>query len=374
MAETTFNLLTNDAYIEKMDAQVAALNEIAGAITGTIATPESWEDVQRVVRAGVAKRIFSVGQLIESTYNGTKCHWQVLDFDRDAENSMTIGLVEAIPSIQFDSGEAMYYADAALAAGTYNFVFNNVTYQFTTTVELPAGGVICIGTFVNDTPTKASLYETRQSTTALETVDASVGSSGTSLGTCDGTTLNQIHRIRYGSNNYKESAIRQWLNSSKTKGSVWTPQTKYDRPPSWNTTLDGFQSLLDPELVAVATAVTKKVNRNTVTDGGGYDEVKDKFWLLSEREVFMPGNGTKIEGDEPYAYYKNFSDYTSASNSADKNRIKYSLTNSTSAQYWWLRSPDVSHFCHVRYVFPTGAYANGNAYGAIAAAPACCIA
>jgi hypothetical protein len=286
---------------------------------------------------------------------------------------MTIEMLDVVPSVQFDGQEAMYYADKILTAGTYTFKCYNVSYQFTTTVDIPAGGVICLTTFSGNVPTTAISYNSRQSTTALETITVTAGSDGTDLGTCDGTTLNHIDRIRYGSNNYKESAIRQWLNSSAAKGSVWTPQTKWDRPPSWATSLAGFQSLLDPDLVTIAMPVTKKVNRNTVNEGGGYDEVKDKFWLLSERETFGTGSGTALEGDEAYAYYKDFSDYTAANSGADKNRIKYSVTNRSSVQNWWLRSPLVSFAHYVPYVGVSGAYNSYYAYYSHAAAPACCI-
>jgi hypothetical protein len=327
------------------------------------------------VRRGVASQIFYIGQIIETTYGDYTCHWRVIDFDHDHENSMTLEMVEVVPSVQFDAAEAMYYADgAALAAGTYNFTYNGNTYQITTTAELPAGGVICLSIDSNNIPTKANLYSERASTTTLESVTVATGTSGTNLGTCDGTTLNHHQRIRYGSNNYKESAIRQWLNSSAAKGSVWTPQTKYDRPPAWMTSLAGFESLIDPELVAVAMPVTKKVNRNTVTDGGGSDEVTDKFWLLSEREVYMAGSATKLDGDEPYAYYKNYSANTAASNGADTNRLKYSVSNPTASQYYWLRTPSVSYSSHVRVVYRSGALDLNVAYGTgNAAAPACCI-
>ena len=44
--------------------------------------------------------------------------------------------------------------------------------------------------------------------------------------------MNHAHRLRYGSNRYKESAIRQWLNSDKAGGTWWQPQSEFDRPPT----------------------------------------------------------------------------------------------------------------------------------------------
>ena len=56
-------------------------------------------------------------------------------------------------------------------------------------------------------------------------------------------------RCRYGSNNYVESTIREWLNSDEELYE-WTPQTKYDRP-SIGAPYSGsgfLKLLLDPEL------------------------------------------------------------------------------------------------------------------------------
>ena len=88
-----------------------------------------------------------------------------------------------------------------------------------------------------------------------------------SLGTADGktTNMNHSHRIRYGSNNWVESAMRQYLNSDKAAGSVWTPQTKFDRPPSWNANTAGFMNGLDADFLAVIGKTTKVTCRNTVT-------------------------------------------------------------------------------------------------------------
>jgi hypothetical protein len=98
--------------------------------------------------------------------------------------------------------------------------------------------------------------------------------------------VNHHQRCRYGSNNYVESAIRQWLNS-EDETFVWEPQTPFDRPSTTAPyTGGGFLHRLDPDLVAVLGAVDKQVARNTVTDGGGQDLFSDKVFLLSRVEVY----------------------------------------------------------------------------------------
>lgn len=143
-------------------------------------------------------------------------------------------------------------------------------------------------------------------------VGVTEGTGGTSLGTADGkaTNMNHSHRIRYGSNNWVESAMRQYLNSDKAAGSVWTPQTKFDRHPSWNASTAGFMNGLDADFLAVIGKTTKVTCRNTVTDGGGSDITKDKFFLLSRREVFAGNEVSNVTEGEPYPFYSDYSDWS----------------------------------------------------------------
>lgn len=168
------------------------------------------------------------------------------------------------------------------------------------------------------------------------------------------------NRQQYGSNNYMESAIRQWLNSNESQFN-WVAKTQYDEPPtSSNYNGAGFLYNLDQELVAVLGAVDKQVACNTVTDGGGQDTFSDKIFLLSRVEVGVGTEGV-TDGEVVYPYYDGIS---------DAGRIKL-LNNSP--RYWWLRSPAVGYSHHVRIVRPTGAVDSNDARNANGLSPACCI-
>ena len=54
----------------------------------------------------------------------------------------------------------------------------------------------------------------------------------------------------WGSNNYAQSAARQWLNSDAAAGSVWTPTNKFDRAPFWATSKAGFMKGLPADFLA----------------------------------------------------------------------------------------------------------------------------
>lgn len=177
------------------------------------------------------------------------------------------------------------------------------------------------------------------------------------------------NRKQYGSNNWKESGIRQWLNSNGAAGTWWTAQTDYDVRPSYANSTAGFLAGLDADMLAVLGSVKKITARNTVTDGGGYDETTEKIFLLSRTEVYG-GQENAIDEGTVYPYYSQNSSLTAAGTGADTNRIKY--RNGT-AQYWWLRSPYSGFSSSVRGVYPGGNISNYDAYSSYGVAPACCI-
>ena len=185
------------------------------------------------------------------------------------------------------------------------------------------------------------------------------------------TNNEDANRKSTGSNNWKESALRQWLNTSKDAGTWWTAQTDYDVAPSYAGSTDGFIKGLDADFAECVGAVTKITARNTVTDGGGSDTTEDKFFIPSLTEVYG-GQNNSIDEGIAYAYYKDNSTLTAAGTGNDTNRIKYK-NGSTSGQAWWLRSPNPSNSTFVRNVDGTGYVSRGGASSSCGVAPACCI-
>lgn len=358
-------------------------------IKGNISTFDvsSWANVQKLVRAGLHDKYFKIGDQLVCQKGGSDLTWDIIGFDHDTPtdtqftHSMTLQLHDCLPStMPFDAPEALYYAENGLSAGTYNFTIQNgydtaygggKTYQFTLANDVPAKGQLTFGWAYNTQAANAkiTIYD-KNGNQVGEPIGVTEGSSGTSIGTTDGTStnLNHIHRVRFGSNNYGESAIRQFLNSSAVAGSVWTPQTKYDRPSSWNESTAGFMNDIDSDFLAVLGASPKLVALNTVTDGGGSVTINnEKFFLLSRSEVYG-GKENNINEGESYPYYSNYSDLSSTGTGDDSNRIKY--RNGT-AQIWWLRSPYSSGGGSVRYVHESGGLSNRGAYYSYGVAPAC---
>lgn len=371
-----FNIVSEETFAEKMDTQNILLAGILSAQEGSV-KPTGWADVQALVRSGLASKVFSIGDQLVCKKGETNLVWDVIGIDHDKPtdkqftHSMTLQLHDCLSAtMQYDASEALYYAESGLAAGTYCFTIQdydstyggNKTYNFTLTNPVPAGGQITFGWGYQTQAANAKIttYASKTSTVAIEQVAVTVDSAGISLGTTDGNSpnVNHIHRVRYGSNNPLENAMRQFLNSDKAAGAVWIPQTNYDRPPSWAASTAGFMNGLDSDFLAVLGKTHKVTCLNTVTDGGGSVTTDDTFFLLSRREVFCGNEVSNVIEGEPYPYYSDYSDYETANTGEDKNRIKY---RNGSAQWWWLRTPYAGYGSNVRVVGTTGGLNGGSA-------------
>lgn len=381
-----FGFLSDETFAEKMDTQNKFLAAILSA-QGSSVVPTSFKDVQTLVRSGLASNVFHIGDQLVCNKGDVKLVWDIIGIDHDVPadkqftHSMTLQLHDCLAGMPYDGTEALFYCETELAAGTYHFTLlsgydttygGGKTYQFTLTQPVPAGGQIMFpwGYNTQAASTKVSTYASRTATAAIESVSVVEGTEGTSLGTADGNTanMNHTHRIRYGSNNWVESAMRQWINSDKAAGSVWTPQTKFDRPPSWAASTAGFLNGIDADFLEVIGETEKVTCRNTVTDGGGSDITTDKFFLLSRREVYAGNEVSGVIEGEPYPYYSDYSDLSAAGTGNDTNRIKY---RNGSPQYWWLRTPYSALGDRVRYIHPAGTMDYNGAHISSGVAPAC---
>ena len=366
---------------EQMDVMNENLAKIAAAV-GSQVDISTWEGIQKAVRSGIAKDILPVGSQLAVNHSvyGTRlfdvvAHDYLKSVHDENAHTMTIQQHDLLPGTQFDASEAFYYAEAELPAGTYNFTLVTAqnswaegTYQFTLTNPVPKGGQLDISGYVDTAMTALQVrsYANQTTTTAIESVAITAGSGGRNLGTF-GEGLNHSNRASYGSNNYKESAMRQFLNSSAAAGSVWTPQTKFDRPPSWLTSLAGYKNGLDQDFLAVVGKVVLPCSANntyeapdsSITKGTKYT-LNDEFYLASAREIFNT-NWDVADDSKVFPFYEG---------AGNADRIKY---RDGSAAIWWLRTPLSGYAFRVRLVHSDGTVFYNGASNSSGLAPACTI-
>lgn len=330
-------------------------------LKGQINAPSKYQAIQALVRSNTASDFFTVHESqLTSTRGSDTLTWDILGINHDTPadskytRSMTLRLHNQwSAAMQFDAPEAFFYAENGLAAGNYYFTIDSTydttyndlsVYGFTLTEAVPAGGVLMFpwAYNTNASATKVYSYASRESTTPIETVSVSESTSGTNLGELKeavqaAANLNSIHRVRGGSNNYKESAIRQWLNSDKAAGQVWAPQTPWDRPPVWATTADGFMRGMGADFLATVGKTRIITARGQAIEGGAaYDEMDDYFFLLSRSQIYGGAEVAGVDEGAPYPYYSDYSDLSAPGVGADVNRI--TAWNGTAA-FYFLRTP-----------------------------------
>lgn len=361
-----------------------------------------WADVQTIVANGASEKAFAVGtQLIEKWTDTADAKEYDLPWQVNHHENVTLEDGEIVPGmwlqthyclpfgVQFSHQRAFLACPDGLAAGTYYFDFakawgNNVkpgiNYQFTLTKPVEKGGRLagCYGA-PDTAPTSWKVYSYGANGITLnETVNITVGSSGTNIGTIPyekrNGNINSIQEMAYGWNRWKTSALRQWLNSAKPKGQWWTPQDQWDICPDQLATKDGFLCGMPEQMLNSLKKVKVSTFANTVNDEGVEDITYDHVTLPSLGQIHAQ---TQIAGEgDPHTYWKRRSGRTTPHEwwKDDPNMITYSVANKTSAQYVRLRSAGRTIAYDAWYVHSSGGISYYSASGAVTCSPLVCIA
>ena len=170
-------------------------------------------------------------------------------------------------------------------------------------------------------------------------------------------------RRGYGNNRYSQSNIDQWLNSAAGAGAWYSARHTYDAPPNnanvWSNYNEydaeaGFLSNFEESFRNAILDTTIRVVKPSV-DGGGYEDITRKVYLLSNTEVGGSNENDIAEGSKwdlfsnddsrkayPTAEAVSASEYTDSS------------LNASSPWYWWLRTPYAGYSNNARGVRPGG--------------------
>lgn len=388
--------------VEALEKQNQILAMIAGKVSSQ---PQSYADIKRLIRAGVASSFLSVGDQITTDYAAAdgktySAPWDVKHID---DTGVYFGMHFAIPEdLQFDAPEAIYYAADGLAAGTYNIAVgadygdgwkSGQSIQFTLAQAVPAGGQIFIDFATNSggNPTAGravKTYATIGAADAIETTATSSGTGGTGLGTIGNGNLphktngnlNAISRTVYGNGRYSESAIRQWLNSDAAANAWWTPKNNWDRPPrAADLNRAGFLSRLPADFVKILDYTDVVVALNMM-EGFSTDRetVRDRIFLPSIENMYIVPQLADAESPA-WDYYKELAKEAGLSGKFQQwntypilRAFNLASTNGNLAPVGvWLRSAYRNYASSAWVVSSSGSVGYSNAYGALRGCPAC---
>ena len=160
------------------------------------------------------------------------------------------------------------------------------------------------------------------------------------------------------------------MNASGTNSGGW--KSSQMRTNICGTSLSSYSGTIIAVIPAALRAVLKSVTKytNNTANGGGstasyVTATTDYFFLLSEFEVFGSisyGNTNEKNKQAQYAYY-----------SAGNSKIKYKHNGTSTAAFWWLRSPYASNSYFFVHVYTDGKVSYSDANTSLGFTPGFCV-
>lgn len=261
--------------------------------------------------------------------------------------------------------------------------------------NLPIGSKIKFGQYQVETESKQPIiwqiadknhsgYPANSVTLITEKIIDLRGFDGKEAGNAD------ANRVSSGSNRYRTSNLRQWLNSGGLANAWFTAQNltdgtantnNHDAPPidaNMNQPTgyydkDGFLNCFSEQELNGILNTTLTVVKNTVTDGGSSETVTDKIFLLSTTEVGLPNENGIAEGNKLALFSDDASRLSYLTQQAFSNTLSTSKPSAIgNTWYWWLRTPNSGYSDNTRNVSTDGSLYNHIAYiGYLGVRPAC---
>lgn len=171
-------------------------------------------------------------------------------------------------------------------------------------------------------------------------------------------------RQSYGNNRASVANLLLWLNSAAAAGGWYSAQHSADAPPTaanvWSSHNPydqeaGFLSFFEADFRNALLNDTITVAKNTVTDGGGSEQITRKVRLLTETEVGLGNENGIAEGTQWPLFTDNESRkaYPTAE-AVSKSTYTNSSLSATQPWYYWLLTPNAGYANIVRYVYSVG--------------------
>ena len=396
MADT----ITKPMLLDETGQHIAALlSSCAGSLAiiseGQRATAlADMSEVAHIVRSGLASSVFAIGDQIIVPWSDGETEYEmpfdVVHFgdvelaDGETVPGMWIQAHYALPfATCYDQPEAFYVAPAGgLSDGTYTIQLpagydvangGGLAYHFTLAHALPEGGCLTLSWPTSATPRSVSAWSSLSATTSTETASLAAGESGTSLGTLDGEDLHLASRVRYGSNRWRDSNLRQWLNSDGAASGWFTPTHAYDKAPAYATSKAGFLAGFGADFRAALGRPILDTARATVDSAElAYDQTAD---LVTVPSLGQHWYSTNVAEGDAWEYWERASGRPTPvpTGQAFAPFRTFGINARSTARSCWMRSANRSYANLAWYVYASG---SGNYYAASSgcyAAPACCI-
>lgn len=221
----------------------------------------SWGQIRQIVQSGRGREMFPVGTVFvvdhaeykhtdgSGLYFRVVAHDEVPAMDERVIHTMCLDMTETLGVGVFDEKEKEYAltADTVALANKKYLTYDSETYTYTQLVVTQDYNI-------GDPVPPNSWYE--------QNLQLSLGK-----------------RSAIGSNNYQESNLNQWANSSGNANEWYTPTTIFDQCSTDLLAKNGFLRYLDQEFV---NAVIPAKLTNGHVDYLGYQTVTyyEKFWIL----------------------------------------------------------------------------------------------
>jgi hypothetical protein len=243
--------------------------------------------------------------------------------------------------VQFSNKQAFYHCETPLAAGTYQ-----VTFAEKLSNAVPAGSIVEF-TLSQSVPANGRLYMNTAALVSSYAADGAMveqiqgvvtsSSSATNLGTVGSDGLNIIQRIKFGSNRWSTSGIRQYLNKS---GLGWfSCADKFDISPD-QYYKNGFVTGFNEDFLSVLKPIKITTALNTFEDySTDSEDTYDTFFLPSLEEMNVIPQIEDVEGSV-FPYWRErleLEEYASILPTV-YDAFKISTINDTTFRSVWLRS------------------------------------
>lgn len=318
-------------------------------------TPD-WNAYRQAIKNGTIRELLDVGDVIVDTWvdkvtnKEYEYSWIVVDFskaileDGTEVDAMDLMSKNSLPwNLQFAQGSKLKATEEVAQQGVFYYGNTGSTY---TLLTIEDGEPIPYDQYTNIYKTKLDCSKTPTSA---------------------GARFNDA--MSYGLNRWELSAARQFLNSDADAGNWFESQFMSDICSYANSRagfLSGFSAAFQDALVPVQV----KTVRNTSIYNGETDTTYDKMYLPSCEQVYMGAYSSTYNGveGEAWAYYKKMAASPTINSLAARAIIPL---GSTSADYAWLRSANLSYVYAEFVIYSSGSRSNNSSDNAYRFAPAC---